>query len=118
MPILKDFRTTKTIELPSFPGSKVEIYDSLLVGDMIVEDKTSEKYIENLINVLPKLIKSWNFTDEEEKPLPIDRENLNFLHVADITFVSEQIAEFNEDIKKKLSTLQPLPLNTDLPKES
>lgn len=98
--ILKDFRQTKVIELPGYKGSEVEIYDSLLLLDMVGYNTDEKKFIETMVNSLPKFIKSWNFTDEAGNPLPITRENLNFLSGTDAQYLMEQITEFNAQVKK------------------
>lgn len=109
--VLKDFRQTKVIELPSYPGSEVEIYDSLLVGDLPSLDSNEKNMIKLSIYALPKFIKSWNFTDEptkneagEEvagKVLEINVTNLGFLKEIDARFIFTSISQFNEEIKKK-----------------
>ena len=106
MPILKDFRTTKTITLPSWADSKVEIYHSLLVGDLKNINHKSDNQVELIVESLPAFIKSWNFTDEAGQTLEINRENLNFLQMEDVTYIGEQIIEFGDEIKKKLNGLQ------------
>ena len=104
MPILKDFRATKEISLPSFPDSKVEIYDSIMLGDMASIDFKSENPIEQIIQSLPLFIKSWNFTDDKEQPLEINRENLGFLKANDVQYLAEQINALAEESKKKISS--------------
>jgi len=101
MPVLKDFRTTKTIELPNFPESNVEIYDSLLVGEMVGIDYKSDNQIKQVIEALHLFIKSWNFTDEAGETLPITTESLGFLKTEDVQFLGEQIIEFSNEVKKK-----------------
>jgi len=105
MPILKDFRFTKTVTLPSFPDSRVEIYDSLLVGDMMSSDiKASDDQVSQGIKVLPKFIKSWNFTNEAGEPLPIDTANIGFLKEEDVAFLITEITAFAKENKKKETT--------------
>lgn len=105
MPALKDFRRTKEIELPSFPGSKVVIYDSILMRDMMDLDSTELSGDSSKAQVafakLPLFIKSWNFTDEADKPLDITTENLSFLRMDDATYLLQQIQQFSEEAKKK-----------------
>jgi hypothetical protein len=105
MPVLKDFRRTKEIELPSFPGSKVEIYDSILMREMMDVESPDLSADSSKVQIafakLPLFIKSWNFTDEEEKPLEITTENLSFLRMDDATFLLQQIQEFSSETKKK-----------------
>lgn len=110
MPILKDFRNSKTLTLPSFPESKVEIYDSLLVGQMAKFQHTKEmSEIEFGITSLHLFIKSWNFTDENEKALAITTDNLNFLKEGDVVFLLEQITAFVTEGKKKENTTPASP---------
>lgn len=102
MPVLlKDFRATKMVELPSFPGSQVEIYDSLLVRDMASVDSESGSQIQKGLRMLPLYIKSWNFQDEQEKPLPINAEGIGFFKEPDVLFLLDQIKKFGDENKKK-----------------
>lgn len=102
MPKLGDFRKTKVVTLPSFPDSTVEIYDGLLVGDMVSFGGSTEgKELELMLLVIPKMIKSWNFTDEKDQPLPITRENLNFMKPEDLTFLLNEVTLFTAETKKK-----------------
>lgn len=102
MPILKDFRQTKVITLPSFPDSKVEIFDSLLVGDMSGINYGDGNQLALAVQAIPRFIKSWNFTDENGKDLPINEESIKFLKEADAKFLLDSITEFNREIKKKI----------------
>jgi hypothetical protein len=102
MPILKDFRQTKTITLPSFPDSKVEIYDSLTIGELRKFNYAENNQLALTIEALPHFIKSWNFTDEAGKDLEINADNLSFLKEEDARFLMEAIAEFNKEAKKKI----------------
>lgn len=102
MPKLTDFRKTKIIALPSYPDSQVEIYDSLLVGDAIgTANFEPGKQLQIMLDVLPKLIKSWNFTGEDNKPLDITVANLNFLKADDVAYLLQEITAFSEEAKKK-----------------
>lgn len=98
MPILSDVRKTKTITLPSFEGSEVVIYSTVLAGDLDGMDIQSPDMLG--INALPKLIKSWNFTDENNQPLPITLENIKKFPATDITVIAENIAELIISQKK------------------
>lgn len=102
MPILKDFRLTKEISLPNHEGSKVVIYNSALAMDtdevMLIE---KEPTVKNLLAILPKFIKSWNFTNEAGEEMPITSENLNFFAEDDLTKLVEEIKTFAEEVKKK-----------------
>jgi hypothetical protein len=102
MPVLKDFRQTREIVLPSFPDSKVVIYDSLLVGDAATIDFNGGE-AKSSFEILPKIIKSWNFTDESGKDLEINLENLSFLKVEDVTYLLEQFTSLSNEVKKKVN---------------
>ena len=103
MPVLKkDFRLTKEINLPSYPDAKVVIFNSMTTresDEMVNLDKDPKP--SNLLRVLPKLIKSWNFTDDNETVLEINEETLNLFAQEDLIYIANQIKEFNEGVKKK-----------------
>ena len=107
MPILNDIRNTRTVVLPSFKDSKIEIYDGLLFGNYIEiskDLKEGSSDFEKGLKIIVKTIKSWNFTDEEENELPVTEENLMKLPDKDISFLNEQINVVEEkktDIEKK-----------------
>lgn len=114
MPRLKDFRNTKTISLPNWPDSKVEIYGALTVGQLdeaqegLDENKEEgiTKKIQHTLEKLPLFIKSWNFTEPDangvDQPLPITKENLGFLMQEDFVYLSTEINKFADELKKKL----------------
>lgn len=99
MPVLNANRPTKTISLPSYPDSKVEIYDSLLVGDLIGQD-FKEQTFEQVLTWMPKLIKSWNFTDESGAGLPVSGDSLKMLKATDVQFLMDEITKFASELKK------------------
>lgn len=98
--VFQSNRPTKTIELPSFPGSKVEIYSSLLVKDLIGLEKGDD--VAMGFATIHKFIKSWNFTDAEDKDLEITKENTLNFSATDISFLMEQITNFANEEKKVL----------------
>lgn len=100
MPVLKDFRQTRTLTLPSYPESKVEIYDSLLVGELTDADMGAMKTFGDILPYICKVIKSWNFTSEDGKELPINTDSLKLLKSKDVQYIAEQIKEFADDEKK------------------
>lgn len=100
---LRDPRSTKIIELPSFKGSQVEILPYLLIGDFSgIDLKASE--VEQGLKVLPKFIKSWNFTDDDSKDLPVTEEAIQRLPTDDVVFLFNEIKEFAEEQKKSSKT--------------
>ena len=104
MPVLKDFRQTKKISLPSHPESEVEIYDSVLVGQLLDRKiNVEENNFKSIIEYLPRLIKSWNFCDESKKILPINIDSLSLFKPEDITFLFEEVNKFSDSLKKNLN---------------
>jgi len=99
MPILKDFRKTKFVELKAYPDSKIEVYNSLLVMDSITIDWKEENREANLDYVL-MFIKSWNFTNEKGEILEIKKDNLKLLNVDAFTQLSKEITKFDTEVKK------------------
>jgi len=93
MPILKDVRETKTVELPSFENSKVVLYKTLLTGQ-VKELENSKDEMERGIKTLILLIKEWNFTNEKNEPLPINEESINMLPIKDLRFLIIKILSF------------------------
>ena len=89
---LTDPRKILTVELPSFEGGNVEIYDSLLTQELESLDSSLSEY-DRGIKILQFLIKSWPFTDETEKQLPINKENLGKLPVPDFTKLMTTVTE-------------------------
>jgi len=93
-PILQDNRTTTTITLPGYEGSEVVLYDNILLKDAIgMNDLAVKKTPEEMIKVLPRLIKSWNFVDTEGKAMEITAENLGLLSVDAVAAMAEVLAE-------------------------
>ena len=93
---LKDFRQTKKITLPGVPESELEIYDSIVFGDTIMESGVSEN--DRVLHITVRRIKAWNLT-EEGKPLPITADVLRRLPMEDATLLLEELNRF--EVKKK-----------------
>lgn len=92
-PVLKDIRGTKEITLPEYEGAVVVVYDNVLVGDAIEFDGLSKNPTPGeLLKVLPKLIKSWNFTKEDGTPQPITAETIGLLSVESVKIIAEEVA--------------------------
>jgi len=97
--VFGDVRKVKEIELPSFTGSKIVVYSSLLVGDLDGIDLTSKADILG-IKSLPKMIKSWNFVDEAGKPIEINEASIKKLPAVDVGFMVEEIVKMSASEKK------------------
>lgn len=100
-PVLGDFRATKVVELPSHKGSRVEIYDGMLVGDQAAVMDPSANPIQQGLKMLPRLVKSLNFVAEDGSDLPVTEESMGYLKEADVLFLLEQIKLLGEESKKK-----------------
>jgi len=98
--VFQNSRPTKTITLPSFKDSKVEIYASLLAKDLIGLDRSDDFSVG--ISSLAKFIKSWNFTDDAGVDLPITQESLMNFNSNDLTALMEEIRSFTTEEKKEL----------------
>lgn len=94
MPKINDAIKSEKVELPSYPGSSVEI-ETITAGKMLeVEKEASGGDLSDTqrgVFVLFKAINSWNFTDENNQPLPLTMENFNKLPIKDFEFLSEKI---------------------------
>lgn len=97
MPKLIDIRKTKEITLPSYTGSKIVIYDSVIMRDSfkVLDGK------DNPLRLLQFMIKEWNFTDDNDKILPINEDSFGLLKAEDATFLVQEITKFTEESKKK-----------------
>ena len=103
MPKLLDIRVTKKIKLAGIPESEVEIYNSLLFGDVIGgPDVEVDK--KALIS-MAKIIKSWNLTDEAGTTLPITEATLARLPIEAGESLVIQTNEFMQS-KKNSQTEQ------------
>lgn len=105
MPVLKDIRQTKELELPSFPGSRVVIYSGILALDFSKIVKSTATELENMMALLPKIVKEWNLTKEDGSPYPIEAEALNLLPVADLEHLMTSWLAFSEEQKKSTKTI-------------
>jgi hypothetical protein len=100
---LFDPRKIKKVILPSFLESEVEMYDSLLTGELETVSKTENDYDKG-IQILCFLIKSWEFTDEKGEILPVTKENLNKLPASDYMVLMDEATNslnFLEKTKRK-----------------
>lgn len=90
--VLKDIRKTYTLELPSFKGSEVELYENFLFGESIELERNKDE-IERGVKSMILLIKRWNFTDEEGKELEVNEENLRKLPSSDLVMLLNKVTE-------------------------
>jgi len=92
--IFKDVRKTIEVSLPSFPESKVVLYESLLFGQVNELNDEKLKEIDKGILSLKHLVKEWNFTNEKGEDLSVTIETLNQFPVEDLTFLLEKVSDF------------------------
>ena len=106
MVVLRDIRKTVDIALPSFPESKVTLYQGLLFGQM-KELEVAKTDLERGMLILRLMIKDWNFTDEAGEKLAVSEKNLNVFPMEDLTLLLEKTAEyFSETVKKNRKNLK------------
>ena len=104
--VFKDIRKTVKVTLPSYPNSEVELYSSLLFGQVNELNKKEMNDIDRGVLSLQYLIKDWNFTDEDGKKLPITMAVLNQFPLDDLTLLLEKVSDFftkDKRVKKKPS---------------
>ncbi len=89
MPVLRDIRQTKKINLKSVEGGEAEIYLEYLAGDLekIAQRADSKPFL----FTISLLIKSWNLQNEDETPLLINEENIGRLCQADLLEIQKNI---------------------------
>jgi len=101
LPQLIDNRPTKTISLTGHPGSELVIYGSVLLRDRAaigIQAGDSEDTIG--LKSVPAMIKSWNFTDENDQPMPINSDSVGLLTSDDIKEIIDAIISMSQEEKK------------------
>ena len=99
MPVLDDVRGTKEIVLPK-TGGKVVIYDSFIYGD-VYKLQGAESNPDKQIELAISIIKEWDFTDKDDKKLPIIKENFLKLPAEDVAELVKNLGSFGTDKKKE-----------------
>lgn len=90
MPKLQDAFSSITISLPSYEGSQVVIKSSPNVDDIIKAEQTDGDVARSVV-LATRMITSWNFTDNDEKPVPITEETIKQLPAADLEMIFNEI---------------------------
>lgn len=103
MPILNTEKKIKKIKLPS-NDAEVEIYEGLVTADFL--DLMGVNPKESILIVSEKLIKSWNFTDQNGAPLPVTQESIKLLPIRDLLVVLKEsgLESISDEIKKNTLT--------------
>lgn len=126
MPQFKKPQTTR-LYLPSTDGDTdedkawVEVRTKVLLGDIVAaREETDGTLFKTGLAMLSRLIVNWNYTDEDNKPIPITVEALNHLEKVDYDFLdkwlSEHLPSQEEGLateEKKGSTPTSIPVSTD-----
>lgn len=99
----RDPRTTHEVELPTYPGSKVVVYSSLLLGHQVKVNDVEGEANQGIASLM-YLIKEWNLVDENDKPIPINKESVERLPMTDAMFLLQEVGKFAESQKKSSAT--------------
>ena len=99
-PVLRDIRKTITVTLPSFPTSKVILWEDLL-GYQSKEIGDIKNDFDAGVTTLTFLIKEWNFVDEDDKSMDISAKALGQLPQRDLTFLFTKIFDAVRAREKK-----------------
>lgn len=110
MPVLNTERKTSRLVLPSSTPEDeawVEIYEDLLVSDVIELSNNTENPTKGTISALASIIKDWNFTDKDGNKSEISFDTVKFMTLEDLIFITEKAKAFTKlnslaDAKKKI----------------
>lgn len=105
-----DPRSTKTIELPSFPWSEVVIYESLLVSDQSnIESRFPNAiswwsdWLSATIAMIAATIKSTNFTDENDNDIIFGEEQIKLLPSDDLVVLTCAVTKKTPEELKEMA---------------
>lgn len=91
MPKLQDNRATTTVDLKSAEGGQAVVFASMLARDMEAVATRTREGGNNTLFPFTFLIKSWNLTDDNDEPLPVNEENIGRLAAEDILTIQEAV---------------------------
>lgn len=99
-------RKTITVSLPSFPGSELVFYTQLTVSEERAVANANPHYTEKghpdtmafMNDSVIKLLKSWNFTDEQDADIPLDQAGAVFTQLpsGDLAHILLALQEANK----------------------
>ena len=89
--IFWDVRKTKTIELPSFPGSEVVVFTELNIGQQRFISNAGNDFERGML-AAQTAIKSWNLFQDENTPLEISQETFKQFSDRDMIMIFATIA--------------------------
>lgn len=90
MPILKDNRKREEIVLPE-SGIKIVLSDGLLARDIEALQDIQNQFTQT-VELITRLIVSWDAEDENGKTLPITKENVNMLTFPDLQSIQNSLS--------------------------
>lgn len=103
--LFSDTRKTKTIELPSFPGSEVVVYTELNIGQSRAISQATDNF-ERGLAAAKAAIKSWNMYLDENTPLEVTEENLQKFPQTDLLLIFSTLVGKTPDELMKLGEAQ------------
>ena len=89
MPILSR-GDIQTVTLPS-SGAVVKLTTRITAGIAAKAAKAQEDEVAGFLGILAELIREWDFTDEQGEPVEVSEETLNYLDIADFTYLAELV---------------------------
>ena len=101
--VYKDPRQVKKFSLSQIEGSEIEVYSTILWGDIqnaMKDGATEDEIFKNGTKILAMVIKDWNLTDENNVKLPITEETLNKFTAEMIASIVAQ-TDFLASVQKK-----------------
>lgn len=82
-------RPTQTIKLLTNPEVEIVCYQSFTAQD--VEHMMDDSKVGSVLSPLVRVIKSWNLTDENDNPLPINRDTVGMLEARDVKHITDTL---------------------------
>jgi hypothetical protein len=89
MPVLRDNRKIKKLELPE-SGITIRIRDGILASDVEAVDKEKNQIKQTMI-MISRLMVDWDATAENGQALPVTPENVALLSVKDLQFIQDNL---------------------------
>lgn len=86
MPKIEDTIKIIDIKLKSNQEVVISIRDGISVGDLEAVNREEDAFKKTIL-MLEKMIVKWNFTDKDEKPLPIIYENISKMNILDLNYI-------------------------------
>lgn len=93
-------RRVETVTLP-YSGAKVTLRTRLTTAELkaLYEDRSDE--LGALVKILAEVIQEWDFTEEDQTPVPVTPEALNRIDGEDFMVLTESVRRFADDLQKR-----------------